>query len=135
MYRKLIAIFLPLILLLNGCASSHKDITREEIVHAYQEADYEVWFRDYDEPMEYGQIGYIRADHPDGDYIYFSVFETEDQAKDYEQEYYHPIAMGLFLSIYAGEIHIPKWDVYGCYVAQYKNPAYFDVFQELIKSK
>ena len=135
MDRKWIAVFLLIILLFNGCAATGKDVTREEIIAAYEKAGYEVWSRVYDEPMEYGLMGYIKAQHPDGDYIYFSIFETEEQAKAYKQEYYHPAMMGLFLSIFAGKIYVPRWEVYGCFVAQFENPAFYEVFQNLRKGQ
>ena len=135
MYRKWIAVFLLIILLFNGCAATRMDITREQIIAAYEEAGYSVWSRDYEEPPQHGQIGYIRADHPDGDYIYFAIFETPEQARAYYQELYHPMAMGLFLSIFAGEIYVPKWEVYGPFVVQYENPAFYEVFQELFKGQ
>jgi len=133
MYRKWIAVFLLIILLFNGCAATGNDVTREEIIAAYEEAGYEVWSRDYEQPGEYGEIGYVRADHPSGDYIYFSVFATPEQAEAYKRELYHPTAMGLFLSIFAGEVYMPKWEVYGCFVVQYENPVFFAVFQNLLK--
>ena len=135
MDRKWIAVFLLIILLFNGCAATGKDVTREEIIAAYEKAGYEVWSRVYDEPMEYGLMGYIKAQHPDGDYIYFSIFETEEQAKAYKQEFYHPMAHGLFLSIFAGEVYVPKCETYGCFVVQYENPAFYEVFQELLKGQ
>ena len=135
MDRKWIAVFLLIILLFNGCAATGKDVTREEIIAAYEKAGYEVWSRVYDEPMEYGLMGYIKALHPDGDYIYFSIFETEEQAKAYKQEFYHPMAHGLFLSIFAGEVYVPKWEVYGCFVVQYENPAFYEVLQNLRKGQ
>lgn len=135
MDRKWIAVFLLIILLFNGCAATGKDVTREEIIAAYEKAGYEVWSRVYDEPMEYGLMGYIKAQHPDGDYIYFSIFETEEQAKAYKQEFYHPMAHGLFLSIFAGEVYVPKWEVYGCFVVQYENPEFFQPHEKLVKGK
>ena len=135
MDRKWIAVFLLIILLLNGCAATPTDITREEIIAAYEQAGYSVVSRDYEQPGEYGEIGFVKADHPSGDYIYFSVFETEEQAKTYKQECYHPAMMGLFLSIFAGEIYVPRWEVYGCFVVQFENPAYYEVFQNLRKGQ
>ena len=135
MDRKWIAVFLLIILLFNGCAATGKDVTREEIIAAYEKAGYEVWSRIYDEPMEYGLMGYIKAQHPDGDYIYFSIFETEEQAKAYKQEFYHPMAHGLFLSLFAGEVYVPKCETYGCFVVQFENPAFYEVFQNLRKGQ
>ena len=42
MDRKWIAVFLLIILLLNGCAATPTDITREEIIAAYEQAGYSV---------------------------------------------------------------------------------------------
>ena len=135
MDRKWIAVFLLIILLFNGCAATGPDISREEIIAAYEQAGYSVVSRDYEQPGEYGEIGFVKADHPSGDYIYFSVFETEEQAKAYKQEFYHPVAQGLFLSIFAGEVYVPKCETYGCFVVQYENPAFYEVFQNLRKGQ
>ena len=129
----MVCMLLGALMLLGGCSAPRPDITREEILQAYEEAGYEVWSRVYDEPMEYGLMGYIKAQHPDGDYIYFSVFETPEQAEAYKREFYHPAALGLFLSVFAGEAYVPKWEVYGCFVVQYENPVFFAVFQNLLK--
>ena len=135
MNRKMIAAFLLVALLLVGCSAATPDITRQQIVDAYEKAGYSVFSRDYDEPLEDFEIGYIQANHPDGDYIYFAIFETPEQAKAYYEEGYHPIAMGLFLSMFAGELYIPRWEVYGCYVIQYENPDFYEPFENLLQAK
>ena len=124
---------LILALLLVGCASQRTDITREEIVEAYEAAGYSVWSREYDEKLDYGEIAYVQANHPDGDYIYFSIFETEEAAKAYKEEFYHPMAMGLF-SVIFGQPSWQRWEVHGCVVAQYDEPEFFEPFEELLKS-
>jgi hypothetical protein len=135
MDRKWIAVLLLIILLLNGCAATGTDISREEIIAAYEQAGYSVVSRDYDQPGEYGEIGFVKAGNPDGDYIYFSAFETPEQAKAYKKEHYHPMALGFFGSIFSGEIHLPKWKAYGCYVIEYENPAFLKPFEKLLDEK
>ena len=88
----------------------------------------------YDETLDEGEIGYIQANHPDGDYIYFTIFETEKEAQAYKEEYYHPLAMGLFSAIY-GEPSLVRWEVHGNIVAEYDQPEFYEVFENLLKSK
>ena len=123
------------VVMLVGCACTYNDPSFDEIVTAYQEAGYSVWSDVYEKPHEFGITGYIQANHPNGDYIYFTFFETTQMAESYKNEYYHPVMMGLFLSIYAQDIYIPKWQVHGNIVAQYENPAFYEVFENLLKEK
>ena len=133
--KRVLIVVLSFALLFGGCAPQYRtDVTREEIVAAYQAAGYSVWTDTYDEKLEHGEIAYVQANHPDGDYIYFSFFESEEEAKAYKDEYHHPIAMGLFSIIYGD----PSWvrcKVYGCIVVEYDEPAFFEPFEELIKGK
>lgn len=132
--KKFFVFLLVLLLLLSGCSTKYRtDVTPAEIVEAYEAAGYTVSAKTYDEKLEYGQIGYIQADHPDGDYIYFTIFETEEDAKAYKEEFYHPGMMGLFSAIFGD----PSWqrcEVYGCIVVQYDNSDFYEPFEELLKS-
>lgn len=133
--KRIFAIVIILSLLLVGCSRrSYPNISREEIVSAYEAAGYNVWSDTYDEPLEYGQIAHVQANHPDGDYIYFTIFENEADAKAYKRELYHPVMMGLF-SIIFGDPSWQRWEVYGCIVVEYDNPDFMDPFKELIRGK
>ena len=130
--KKYLALLLAGILLLSGCSPQHRtDVTREEIVAAYEVAGYSVWTDTYEEKQEHGEIAYVQANHPDGDYIYFTVFETEEAAEAYKEEFYHPGMMGLF-SVIFGDPSWPRWEVYGCVVAEYDHPDLFEPFEELL---
>ena len=133
--KRLMAIFLATVLLLCGCtlANYRDDITMDEIVEVYKGAGYSVWAEVYDEKLDEGEVASIQANYSDGNYIYFSVFETEEEAKAYKEEYYHPFAMWFFSVIY-GESLWPRWKVYGCVVVQYTDPDLLEPFQELLKS-
>ena len=131
---KWIPITLLIACILVACTAKRTDITREEIVAAYEAAGYSVSSRVYEEPLDYGQIAYVQASHPNGDYIYFSIFETPEQAQAYKDAYYHPAMMGLFSFIF-GEPSWMRWEVCGCIVAEYDEPKYFGVFQELLNGK
>ena len=135
--RKLLAVLLSLTLLLSfaACEPQYRtDVTREEIIASYKASDYSGSSQSYGEKLEHGVIGYIRADHPDGEYIYFSIFETEADARVYKDEFYHPTGMGLFSAIY-GDPSWQRWEVYGCIVAQYDDPECVEPFKELLEGK
>ena len=133
--KRLSISLIALVLLLVGCAPQYRtDITREEIVAAYEAAGYSVSSRVYDKKLDHGEIAYIQANHPNGDYIFFSIFETEKEAQAYKAEYYHPVVMSLFSVIY-GRPTWPRWGVYGCIVVEYDQPEYFGVFEDLLKAK
>ena len=133
--KRVLIVVLSLALLFGGCAPQDRtDVTREEIVATYRAAGYSVWTDTYDEKLEYGEIAYVQANHPNGDYIYFAFFETEEEAQAYKDEFYHPIAMGLFSIIY-GDPSWQRWKVYGCIVVEYDEPSFFEPFEELIKGK
>lgn len=132
--KRLLTVALLCILLLCACAPTRVNITREDIVAAYEAAGYEVWTRVYDEKMDTGSIAYVQADHPDGGYIYFSFFETEEEAKAYEKEYDHPIMKGLFSIIYGDPMWV-RMETYGCIVVEYWIPEHFAPFEALIKGK
>ena len=131
---KLFILVFLVIYLLAGCAGKRTDISREEIVAAYEDAGYNVWTDVYDEPLDFGEIAYVQANHSDGDYIYFSIFETPEQAKAFKKEYYHPGMMGLF-SVIFGDPSWQRWEVYGCIVVQYDETEFAAPFERLLKSK
>ena len=132
--RRILWILIALMLILSSCSAANPQPTREEIAYAYSHAGYSVWTDAYDEPLDHGQIAYLQANHPDGDYIYFSFFETEEAAKAYKEEYYHPMAMGLF-SVIFGDPSWQKWIVNGNIVIEYDEPAFYEVFQDLLNGK
>ena len=130
--KRIIALSLIFVLLLCGCTTpDDRGITVEKIVEAYEAAGYGVWAEVYDEKLDEGEVASIQANHPNGDYIYFSVFENEQEAKEYKDEYYHPFMMWFFSVIY-GESLWPRWEVYGCVVVQYTDPDLFEPFRELL---
>ena len=135
--KRLFAVFLTCILVfsLSACASKTKsEISAEEIVAAYEAAGYDVSCRIYDEKLEHGFIAYIKASHPDGDYIYFSIFENEADAKSFKDEFYHPGMMGL-LSVIFGDPSWHRCDVHGCIVVEYDDPDFLRPFEKLLKGK
>ncbi len=135
--KKRLAVLLTLALLfsLAACKPQYRtDVSREAVIAAYEASGYGVSSQIYGEKLEHGVVGYIRADHPDGEYIYFSIFENEADAQAYKDEFYHPAAIGLFSAIF-GDPSWQRWEAYGCIVAQYDDPEYMEPFQELLEGK
>ena len=131
---KTFCLFLVISLLLSACAASNAVVTAEEIVQSYEQAGYEVSTGMYDFTLEYGITGYIKAEHPDGDYIYFTIFESESAAEVYKDAFYHPGMLGLF-SVIFGDPSWVRFQVHGNMVIQYENAEFYDIFENLLKSK
>lgn len=133
--KRIVPLILIFALLCCGCAADYRtDVTLEEIATAYELAGYKISTGTYDERLDLSQVAYLRADHPDGDYIYFTFFDTAEAAREYEKEQDKPIIIGLF-SVIFGE---PKWvrmEAYGTIVVQYSNSKYFSPFENLLKGK
>ena len=127
-------LIVSMLLSICGCARRRTDISLEEIVAAYDAAGYDVSSGLYDETLEHGQIGYVQAEHPDGDYIYFAIFENEVAAKAYKKEFYHPAMLGLFSAIF-GDPSWQRWEVYGNIVVQYDHLKFMKPFKDLLRSK
>ena len=130
--KRLLIFILPMFLLLSACASYRSDVTSDEIVAAYEESGYTVSTHTYDEKLEYGVVGYIKAENSSGDYIYFSIFETEDEARAYHEEFNHPGAMSI-MSVIFGEPGLHRWQHHGCFVVEYDDAEFYDVFLDLLK--
>ena len=119
---------------ISGCGAVEADISREEIILVYETAGYQVSSKMYEEKLENGSIAYVQADHPNGDYIYFTFFENNADAKAYEKNMDHPL-MKFFFSAISGDACWERLKTYGCVVVTYSDPALFQPFEDLMKEK
>ena len=133
MRRILLLMIAAFLLLMNGCASEEIQITREEVIAAYESAGYAVSSGTY-EDLPSSAVAYVQADRADGDYIHFMFFSNEEDALAYEKEMDHPVVKGFF-SILFGEPIWERMKTCGCIVVTYSNPNDFTPFQTLLKSK
>lgn len=122
---------LALCLLLTGCRGANNDISRQQIIDAYEAAGYRVSSRVYASPVEFGQVAYVRADQPDGDqYVYFTFFDTEENARAYAKTKDHPVMLSMFSLIYGQ----PQWlrvQCYGSIVVEYWDSQLMRPFRQL----
>ena len=131
--KRLLLLLMITAVLLSGCTAARTDISPEEIIAAYEDAGYTVSFGTYEEVLDHGVTGYIRADSTDGDYIYFSIFDTEGDAQAYEDAN-HPGILWFFSVLYGD----PSWrycEAYGKIAVEYTEPKLFEIFEELLYSK
>ena len=128
--KRIVPILLIVALLLCGCATTYTtDATSEDIVAVYEAAGYTVYSRNFDEATDDGIIGYVQADHANGEYIYFAIFESESAAKAYVKTMDKPFWKDLFS---VEESSAETIDSYGCIVASYLNENHFYPFQGLL---
>jgi hypothetical protein len=123
--KRLLAGFFVLLFVFTGCTSEHRtDITREEIIAAYESAGYGVQSFVCDEEVDVeGLTDYIVASHPSGEDIYFDFFETEAAASEYVKDMAHR--------------KLPEEQIraYGVLVVSYFNSVHFAPFEELLMGK
>lgn len=135
---KQLTVFIIIWLLVIGCAGCSLSPTRvmslEEIVLAYETSGFQVESGVYESKLDSGAIAYVQANHSEGDYIYFVLFENEQAASSYEKDLDHPLMKGLFSCIYSH----PEWirmKTYGCVVAEYGRTEFLKPIEELWNSK
>ena len=131
--KRLLLLLMLAAVFLSGCAAPPADITPEEIIAAYEDAGYIVASGTYEEVLNHGVTGYIRADNENGDYIYFTTFETEADAQAYEDAN-HPGILWVFSVIFGD----PSWrycEAYGKIAVEYTEPKLFETFKDLAERK
>ena len=109
-----------------------REITPEDVITAYEAAGYEVWHGEaVNDPIK-GKHYYVQANHENGDYIYFSFFDSSENAEAYADEREWNILLWLFSAIYGD----PSWlttEAYGNIEIEYDNKKLYEPFKDLVK--
>ena len=131
MKRVLVSVCAALLILTMaaGCNSndSHNVISCADVISAYEEAGYEVWHNEY---IEGDFLCLVNAENADGDTIYFTFFESADEAEQYVEETQWNVLLWLY-SLVNGD---PIWvhtEAYDTIAIQYENADLYTPFQEL----
>ena len=124
------AVLLPLTLMA-GCNSndSHNVISCADVVSAYEETGYEVWHNEY---TEGDFLCTVNAENTDGDIIYFTFFDSADEAEQYAKKGQWNVVLWMY-SLVSGD---PIWvhtEAYDTIAIQYENTDLYAPFQELKK--
>lgn len=124
-----VCVILLILTLVAGCSSndSHNVISCADVISAYEEAGYEVWHNEYtDEDF----LCTVNAENADGDSIYFTFFDSADEAEQYVAE----TQWNVILWIYSMVNGDPIWvytEAYDTIAIQYENADLYAPFQEL----
>lgn len=131
MKRVLVSVCAALLILTMaaGCNSndSHNVISCADVISAYVEAGYEVWHNEY---TEGDFLCLVNAENADGDSIYFTFFDSADEAEQYAEETQWNVLLWLY-SLVNGD---PIWvhtEAYDTIAIQYENADLYTPFQEL----
>ncbi|MBE6925797.1 MAG: hypothetical protein E7461_03030 [Ruminococcaceae bacterium] len=123
--KRLLAVVFGLLFVFTGCASEDRtDITRGEIVTAYESAGYAVqsFVCDGEVDVE-GLTDYIVASHPSGEDVYFDFFSTETAAREYAAD------------MASRKLPEEQIESYGKIVVTYCRAEHFVPFAELLEGK
>ncbi len=133
---RIVSIILLTCLVLSALASCKngeiKEITPEQVVMAYEEAGYDVWYSEEDDDPIEGERHTVRATHENGDYIFFHFFDSVENAEAYADTRQYNVVIWLFSVIYGD----PSWlttETYGNIEIEYDNKDLYEPFEELIK--
>ena len=130
--KRIILLLLITALFLCGCAPSYRtDATAEQIAAVYKDAGYDVSFRNFSQKTDDGIVGYVQADHENGEFIYFAIFDSESAAEDYVSTMGNSFWDDI-VAFFGGEESSVYMDSYGCIVVSYTNEDHFTPFESLL---
>ena len=112
-----------------GCNSndSHNVISCADVISAYEEAGYEVWHNEY---TEGDFLCLVNAESADGDTIYFTFFDSADEAQLYEKDVQWNVLLWLY-SLVNGDAVWVYTETYDTIVIQYENADTYAPFKDL----
>ena len=118
-----------------ACAQNEqKEITCDDIIKAYEDAGYNVIHGEHKNENESSRLCYIKVNETDddSDYIYFTTYFTEEQAKEAEDIDEYNILTWLFALALGDEGRWLKTGTYGNIEYSYYNSDLIKPFEELV---
>ena len=110
---------------------SEKEVTCEDIIKVYEEAGYEIFHKETT-TQDYSWNCYVRCTAPDSeDYIFFHIFETNEEAISYADERKGNILIYLFSWIY-GDASWLKTKSYNNIEIEYDQNELYEPFKSLM---
>ena len=122
-----------IVTLFASCAKSNetKEITCSDVITTYEEAGYDVWHKEYDD-IENGVVCNVKASSENGEYIYFSFFESSEEAEKYKEEREYSILHWALSGIYGDSSWITT-KAYRNIEIEYDNSDLYEPFKKLVK--
>jgi hypothetical protein len=110
---------------------SEKEITCEDIIKAYEEAGYEIFHKETAD-QNYNWNCYVKCTAPDSDeYIFFYVFETNEDAVSYAEERDWNILLYLFSELFGDSLWL-KTKSYNNIAIEYDQKELYKPFESLL---
>ena len=133
-YISILMLFLSVISLAS-CDSqnitSDKEITCEDIIKVYEEAGYDIFHKETTE-QDYDWECYVKCIAPDSDdYIFFYIFDTNEEAVNYADEREWNILLYFFSELF-GDSSWLKTKSYNNIAIEYDQKELYVPFESLI---
>ena len=112
-----------------GCngAEDHKTITCADVISAYEEAGYEVWHNEY---TEGDFLCLVNAENDDGDTIYFTFFNSADEAEQYAKDGRWNVLLWMYSWVNGDPIWVHT-EAYDTIAIQYENADTYTPFEKM----
>ena len=112
--------------------TSDKEITCEDIIKVYEEAGYEIFHKETTDE-NYNWNCYLKCTAPDSDdYIFFYIFDTNEEAVNYADEREWNILLYFFSELF-GDSSWLKTKSYNNIAIEYDQNELYVPFESLIK--
>lgn len=110
---------------------SEKEITCEDIIDVYEEAGYEIFYKETTD-QGYDWNCYVKCTTPDSnDYIFFYFFDTNEEAANYAEERKGNILLYFFSGLF-GDSSWLKTKSYNNIAVEYDHNYLYEPFNSLI---
>lgn len=133
-YISILTLFLSVISLAscnNQNITSDKEITCEDIVKVYEEAGYDIFHKETTDE-NYNWNCYLKCTAPDSDdYIFFYIFDTNEEAESYAKEREWNILLYFFSELF-GDSSWLKTKSYNNIAIEYDQSELYVPFESLI---
>ncbi len=110
---------------------SEKVITYEDIIKVYEEAGYEIFYKETTD-QDYDWNCYVKCTAPDSDeYIFFYIFDTNEEAVNYADEREWNILLYFFSELF-GDSSWLKTKSYNNIAIEYDQKELYKPFESLL---
>ena len=115
----------------NNNMVSDKEITCEDIINIYEEAGYEIFHKETTD-QDYNWNCYVKCTVPDSDdYIFFYIFDTNEEADNYADERDWNILLYFFSELF-GDSSWLKTKSYNNIAIEYDQSELYKPFESLM---
>lgn len=136
MTKRLISFFLAavLVLCLTACGGKQDcNVTMEQVIDVYTDEGYIVWSETYESPED-GCVGVVQANLVNEDFICFTFFDSDENAKAYYESIYDPVS-AFFYSVLHADSDPQRVQIWGNICIEYFTDSLYEPFQSLTSNE